>query len=216
MAGRKYLVSRSRPRPRARNNVRGIRRMVQHLASGTSVRTRLPADPPSMTFGLQFERLVEYGIYISTSVASSVVTAPTTQETGTVIWGQDKSKTGEQSFTVADISAAVSGAFGITGGIWALKAVSLWGPDEPGINNRVEGTFLNSSTLGLTMSDDGTRTNRARIRMAVPQLEWIPSSTTVSTEVFRVQIGVANNFYAPPTPSKLGTLRMCIAYKSAP
>lgn len=216
MAGRRKTASRNTRARRTRGGpLRSVQRMVQHIATGTSVRARLPSDPPALTLGLQFERVLEYGFYYSTS-GISAVTPPTPQEPGTVIWTSTTKLTAEQTFTNSLLNAGINGAFGVAGGIWAVKAVSFWGPDEPGINNRVEISAISSSILGLTVSDEGTRTRRARVRLTVPQLEWVKSGATGASEVFRVQVGVANNFAQPATTAKLGTLRVSISYKSTP
>jgi len=171
--------------------------------------------------GLQFERAFEYGIYYTLAKDPKIsppildFTAPTTKEPGILKYEIAANNTLDISFNDTDITLSIQGAFGVGIGNFALKSASLWGPDEPGLNNRVELSFIRNSDQSLLVSDEGTRVNRARVRLSDPTLNWTTMSTASKSPQIFAQIGVANNFALPSTsPTKLGTLRIVVAYKT--
>lgn len=201
--------SNRRRRPR-RGNARNVQRSIQHIAANTAVRKGLPNDPPSIALGVLISRTLMLYLLDTAATVDDPGSISTNPYSGRLIGAG----TPFFNITLKMIHDAIFGTNGLissTSYLYAIKSIAVWGPMDPGSNAAV--TLSLSGDTDRTVSDSGTRMNRAKVKLSNPTLNWHSATDTGTYAVVRV--GVNGQYQAPAAkPHLLATMHISYTLKS--
>lgn len=180
---------RKRSNARTRRTGKRTRGKLDRVANNAPMRCNVPFDPPQLNCTQIADHIIPYKLAsLTTGTAVTVTPPPSIGRPGTITvpWDTTNKKLFTVSITATDIHKAVVGRFGYGSAAseYAVNKIRFWAATagQTGYLEQTPLLVVDSANVsgGLSVSDTGTFTRRAKIGVSIPIKIWYANSSTVS------------------------------------